>query len=89
MAEAKTMRTAGGLREVLFDQIDRLRAGEIKPDEAKATAHLAKGIVDLTRLEIEAHRAMSSDPDLLSDFTSGDLVLGQKKMIGPAKVKEP
>ena len=86
---SKTDRSASGLREVLFDQIDRLRAGEIKADEAKATAHLAKGIVDLTRLEMEAHRQMNADPDLLSDFTSSDLLLGKKRMIGPAKVKEP
>ncbi len=82
---AKAARTAAGLREVLFDQIDRLRSGEIEPDEAKATATLAKEIVNLTRLEIEVHREMNKDDALLDDFTTGELHLGKRTRLEAPK----
>lgn len=77
---SKTSRSAAGLREVLFDQIDRLRSGEIEPDEAKATACLAKEIVNLTRLELEVHRELNKDHALLDDFTTGELYLGKRSL---------
>lgn len=44
--------TSKGLRDVLFDTISRLRKGECKVDEARATAALAGQIVNTVHMEI-------------------------------------
>lgn len=53
----KLNRTLAGVREALFDALDRLREGTIEPPEAKATADLCKGIVDSASLQLDYEKA--------------------------------
>ncbi len=46
-------RTSAGLRAVLFDELDDLRAGRSDPKKALAVAALAKTIVDSVRMELD------------------------------------
>lgn len=50
--EEKTEKTSEGLRNTLFDAIDKLRSGKIKPQEAKAMASLAGQIISTVNMEI-------------------------------------
>jgi hypothetical protein len=49
-------RTSLGLRDTLFDAMDKLVAGEISPEEAKAVAGLADAICKTVRLEMDAEK---------------------------------
>lgn len=48
----KTDRTSDGLRHSLFDAIDKVRSGEMTPQNAKAIASLAGQIVATVNMEI-------------------------------------
>jgi hypothetical protein len=48
-----TRRSTTGLRDALFDEIDRIRAGTGNLLEAGAIARLAQQIVNVTRMEME------------------------------------
>lgn len=50
-------RTTAGLRDVLFDTIDKLRAGEIEVEEASAIANLSKVIVQSVSVQLAYERA--------------------------------
>lgn len=45
-------RTSTGLRDLLFDQIERLRSGKCEVGEARAVAALAGQIVNTVHMEI-------------------------------------
>lgn len=45
-------RTAAGLRELLFEQIDGLRAGKVSPTDAKAIAAVAGTILKSVEVEM-------------------------------------
>lgn len=47
------LRTSAGLRDMLFDELEALRAGKSDPKRAMAVAKLAATIVDSVRMEIE------------------------------------
>jgi hypothetical protein len=53
---APISRTSAGLRDALFDELDRLRNGETNATNANATARLATGIVDIVSMEIEVQK---------------------------------
>jgi hypothetical protein len=53
----KLNRTLAGVREALFDALDRLRDGTMEPTEAKATAELCKGIVESASLQLDYEKA--------------------------------
>lgn len=58
MSKSKNLtRTLAGLREALFDELDRLRSGESDYKRAAATAALAKGILDATSLQLQYEKA--------------------------------
>ena len=48
----KVDRTSSGLRGVLFDALDDLRAGKMTPRNAAAVASLASQIVNVSKLEM-------------------------------------
>ena len=65
-APKKIVRTAAGLRDALFDEMDRLRAGQSNPQQAQAVAKLACQIINSVKAEIEYQghvRSISSDLD--------------------------
>lgn len=50
-------RTTSGVRDLLFDEIDRLRSGISSPAESNAVGRLAQQIVGVSKLEIEVLKA--------------------------------
>lgn len=63
----KIVRTASGLRDAMFDELDALRAGESNPQMAQAVAKLACQIVNSVKAEIEFHshvRGLGIDEDV-------------------------
>lgn len=50
-------RTLSGVREALFDALDRLRAGDMKVDEARSTAELCKGIIASAAIQLDFEQA--------------------------------
>ncbi len=49
----KIVRTAAGLRDALFDELDCLRSGDTSAAQAQATSKLACQIVNCVKAEIE------------------------------------
>lgn len=66
--EAKTeempnvVRTSAGLRDALFDEIDRIRSGETDAKKANAVARLAGEIVNTVTMEITVQKHLASLP---------------------------
>lgn len=52
----ETCKTAKGLRDTLFEELDKLRRGDITPKQAQMVARLAQNIIDSVRVEMEAYR---------------------------------
>lgn len=48
----KAKRTTHGLRDILFDELEELRAGDGDPTKAMAVANLAKQIIGVAHLEM-------------------------------------
>lgn len=59
----KIVRTSAGLRDALFDEIDRIRAGETDAKKANAVARLAGEIVNTVHMEMEVQKHLSSVPE--------------------------
>ena len=57
----ETVKTIKGLRDVLFEELDKLRGGEIADQKAKLIARFAQTIIDSARLEMDAYRHPLSD----------------------------
>jgi hypothetical protein len=53
-------RTSEGLRDTLFDAMDRLLSGSMDAAEAKAVCGISQSICDTVRLEMEARRLQES-----------------------------
>ena len=60
MGSAPSTRTGQGLRDVLFDEIDKLRDGTGNPTQAIAVAKLACQIVNIVKVEVEYQRHLRS-----------------------------
>lgn len=58
----KIVRTAAGLRDALFDELDRLREGNSNASEAQATAKLACQIINCVKAEVEFRTHVRSLP---------------------------
>lgn len=56
------IRTSAGLRDALFDELDRMRTGKTNATNANAVARLAGGIVETVHMELEVHKQMSKIP---------------------------
>lgn len=55
----KVIRNTEGLRSVLFEEMDALRAGKTKPQRAQAIARMAMTIVSTMKLEMDYHTLMA------------------------------
>lgn len=53
-------RSAIGLRDALFDEIDALRGGHVSTGHARAIAMLARQVVDVARLELIQRRLLEA-----------------------------
>jgi hypothetical protein len=53
---APVTRSTAGIREMLFNEVERLRASISTPAEANAIARLAKEITATVKLELEAKK---------------------------------
>ncbi len=51
----KIIRTSAGLRDALFDELDRLRVGDSNPQMAQAVSKLSCQIINSVKAEIEFH----------------------------------
>ncbi len=55
-------KTAEGLRDALFDEINALRAGQSSPQKSRAISQLASHVIDSIRVQIQQGRLlMDSD----------------------------
>ena len=59
---SKIEKSSKGLRDTLFNELEKLRDGEIDCQRANATAKLVNGIVSTVRLEMDYVR-MTGIPD--------------------------
>lgn len=56
----KTVRTAFGLRDLLFDELDDLRAGKSTAQKAGAISRVAREIVSSVKMEIERQKHLAT-----------------------------
>lgn len=74
---ARIERTAKGLRDALFDELDRLRNDEDADHmRALAVVKVASGIINIARAEMDFQARMNKDERLCDDFMTGQLRLG-------------
>jgi hypothetical protein len=52
-------KTTEGLRDLLFDEIQLLRAGKIDNTRARATANLARQIIESVRVQVQFKRVLN------------------------------
>ena len=69
-------RTSKGLRDVLFDELESLRAGGSNPTQANAVAKLAGSVVETVKMEIEAQKFIASISTKTPDAEIASLELG-------------
>jgi hypothetical protein len=62
MKPTKIERTSAGLRDALFDAIEKLRSGDIEAQDAKALAALSHQICATVSLEIEVAKLRTEYP---------------------------
>ena len=53
-------KTIADLREALFDTIEKVKAGQIQPDQARQITDLAQVIVNSAKVEVDAARLLGS-----------------------------
>lgn len=53
-------RTTHGLRDILFDEIDRMQGKDADPTRARAVASLAHQIIGTAKVEIEFQRTLAA-----------------------------
>lgn len=70
-----TARTSASLRDILFDEIDKLRAGKSNPKQAKAVAVLAQNIIKSAEVELVYQKMKINDPNV----NKTPMLLGQQK----------
>jgi hypothetical protein len=69
-------RTAQGLRDVLFEEIEALRGPNPDPRKALAVSSLAKQIVNTVRVELDFARKVKEIQNAGGDVQVGTLALG-------------
>lgn len=74
--ETNISRSAQGLRDALFAEIEELRSGEGNPQKAMAVAKLAQQIVSITRTEIDFHESVIRHAAAGQALSIGDMSLG-------------
>lgn len=71
-------KTAEGLRDALFDEINALRAGKSSPQKSRAISQLASHVIDSIRVQIQQGRLLM-DSDKHKEFYLGSGNQDQKK----------
>lgn len=71
MSGAKLQRGAVDLREMLFETLDGLRDGSVKPRDAKAVCDVAGRIIETVAAEVNEIRIMRASLDLQHAISSG------------------
>lgn len=56
-------KTAEGLRDALFDEINLLRQNKTTPNRARAISQLARDVIDSIRVQIQHQRLMKEVGD--------------------------
>ena len=69
-------RTTQGLRDILFDEIERMRSDKGDPQRAMAVANLSKQILNTAKVELEFHRTMAELESAGDPISLGTLALG-------------
>lgn len=69
-------RTARGLRDILFDELQELRSPDGDPQRALAVAHLAKQIMNTVKVELDYSREQAAITGRRGAAPIGTLVLG-------------
>ena len=77
--ETQIERTSSGLRNALFDEIDKLRSGKSNIARAKAMAQLAHAILKSVAMEIEAQKYVAELGSEALEQKLGNLKLGYVK----------
>jgi hypothetical protein len=78
----KIERTSAGLREALFDAMEKLRQGDIEAGDAKAFASLAREVCHTVSLEIEVQKLRAQYPSDAKLVVPRPLPLGSEKHDG-------
>lgn len=79
MAKSKAHpRTTSGLRDILFDEIERMQGNDADPTRARAVANLSREIINTARVEIEFQRTMTALNNEGADVALGTLALGSR-----------
>ncbi len=73
--EMKARKTTADLREILFQTMERVAAGEIDPKEAREVSNLATRIIDSARLELDYSQTLSRLDRDGQDIATGPVLL--------------
>lgn len=77
MSKTKTYaRTTHGLRDMLFDEIERMQGKDADPSRAREVANLSKQIIGTAKVELEFHRTISALAEKGTPVSLGTLALG-------------
>lgn len=72
LVSQRVVRTGEGLRDALFDTLDGLRSGSIKPGDAVAASKVACQIINTVKLELEYQtRAKDIKPGAIGTLRLG------------------
>lgn len=83
----RTDRSATGLRDILFNEIQELQSGNGDPRRASAVANLARQIVNTVKVELEALRQIDAMGKEGGVAEMGTLLLGTSDAAGGVKDK--
>lgn len=74
---SKTGRTTHALRDILFNEIERLATdSEADPRRAVAISNLARQIIATAKVELDFHRTMTDLSQKGTEVSLGELELG-------------
>lgn len=73
---SKNARNTNTLRNVLFDEIDELRAGKGDHKKAVAVAQLSKQIINIARVEMQYHEMIVRSQEAGRTLKLGAMELG-------------
>jgi hypothetical protein len=69
-------RTTHGLRDMLFDEIERMQTKDADPVRAREVANLSKQIIGTAKVELDFHRTISALAEKGTPVSLGTLALG-------------
>lgn len=85
-AKPKVDRSASGLRDILFDEIEELRSNAGDPTKSMAVANLAKQIINVAKVEIDFHRQVIEAAENGKALSLGHMALGGSPAASAAKI---